>query len=153
MDWEPWIHLAHIGGAIVWVGGGVMLNALGLRARQSRDLARIGDFARTLSYVGLRLLMPAVITVLATGVGLVLISSEWNLAQAWVLLALAAFAVAFLIGALYLSRSAIQLDRAANDEGDLDRARTSLTRWLAGYQVVLVVLGFAVWDMIFKPGG
>ena len=75
-----------------------------------------------------------------------------SLTQAWVLLALAGFVLAFLIGAIYLSRSAIQLERAANEMSDLPAAQVALGRWLGGYAVVLLVLAFVVWDMIFKPG-
>jgi uncharacterized membrane protein len=152
MDWEPWIHFAHVAGAIVWVGGGVMLSLLGLRAWQTGDVARLGDFGRTLSYVGLRLFTPAVVVVLVSGVTLVLLGSAWSLTQLWVLLALAGFAVAFAIGAVYLSRSAIQLDRAANQASDLQAARAALRRWLIGYGIVLIVLVFVLWDMVFKPG-
>jgi hypothetical protein len=45
--------------------------------------------------------------VLVTGASLVLMDSTWNFGQLRVLLALGAFAVAFLIGAVYPSRSAI----------------------------------------------
>jgi uncharacterized membrane protein len=152
MDWEPWVHLVHVAGAIVWVGGGVMLSVLGHRARGRGDITVIGDFARTLSYAGLRLLTPAVIAVLVSGLALVLMSSDSDLTQPWILLALADFVVAFMIGAVYLSRSAIQMDRAANRTGDLAAARLALGRWLLGYGVVLLALAFALWDMIFKPG-
>ncbi len=147
--WLLWVHIA---GAIVWVGGGVMLSVIGARARQSGNVALIGDFAQTLSYVGLRLLTPAVLVVLVSGVGLVLISSEWSLTQPWVLLALGAFVVAFLIGAVYLSRSALQLERAVSQNAGLQVAREALGRWLVGYGLVLIVLAFVLWDMIFKPG-
>ncbi len=152
MTLEPWIHFAHVVGAVVWVGGGITLSLIGVRARRSGNLAVIGEFARTLSYVGLRVFTPAVLIVLVSGVWLVLTSSEWNFKQLWVLLALGAFLVAFLIGAVYLSRSAIQLERAATQTSDLDAAREALGRWITGYGIVLIILVFALWDMIFKPG-
>jgi uncharacterized membrane protein len=152
MDLEPWIHFAHVSGAIVWVGGGVMLSLVGLRVRSSADWAVFGEFARLLSYVGLRVFLPAVVVVLLSGLWLVLAGSEWNITQAWVLLALGSFAVAFLIGAVYLSRSAIELERQATAANDLAAARAAIGRWLAGYAVVLLILVFALWDMVFKPG-
>lgn len=153
MTLEPWLHLAHIVGGIIWVGGGIMLSVVGARARQSEDPRLIGEFARMLSYVGLRVFTPAVVAVLVSGVWLVLASSEWNFTQLWVLLALGAFVVAFLIGAIYLSRIAIELERLVT-RTDLDpqAARDLLGRWIVGYRVVLVILLFAVWDMVFKPG-
>src|SRR5574341_176472 len=150
MTLEPWLHLAHILGAIIWVGGGLMLSLVGVRARQSEDPSLIREFARMLSYVGLRVLTPAVVAVLVSGIWLVLSGSEWDFTQLWVLFGLGAFVVAFLIGALYLSRIAIQLERTATGaEIDLPAARDLLGRWIAGYSVILVILIFAVWDMVF----
>jgi uncharacterized membrane protein len=153
MTLEPWLHFLHILGAIIWVGGGVMLSLVGARARQSEDPRIIGEFARTLSYIGLRVLTPAVVAVLVTGIWLILAGSEWNFAQLWVLLGLGGFIAAFLVGAVYLSRIAIQLERlATRTDVDLLAARDILGRWIVGYRVVLVILLFVVWDMVFKPG-
>jgi len=153
MSLDSWLHLVHVLSAMVWVGGGLMLSLIGARARSSSDPRAIADFARLLPFVGIRVLMPSVILVLLTGVGLVLADSEFRFSQLWVLLALALFAVAFLIGAVYLSRVALQLDRATVGQGQTGAgAAPLLNRWLVGYWVVLAVLLVAVWDMVFKPG-
>ena len=153
MNLESWLHFIHILGAIIWVGGGMILCLLGIRAQQSKDAHLIGDFAKTLSYVGLRLLMPAVVMVLVSGVWQVLISSESNFTQLWVLLGLGLFIVAILIGAIYLSRIAMQLERVATGtDADAEAVSKILSRWIVGYGFVLVILLVAVWDMVFKPG-
>jgi uncharacterized membrane protein len=152
MTLEPWLLFAHITGAVIWVGGGVMLTVFGGRARQSGDIATINEFARTLSYVGPRVLAPAVVVVLLSGIWLVVQQSR-EFTQLWILLALGAFAAAFVIGAVYLSRSAILLESLATDTTADPRAvRDALGRWMLGYAVVLAILVFALWDMIFKPG-
>jgi uncharacterized membrane protein len=152
MTLELWLHLAHVASAIVWVGGGVMLSLVGVRVRRSEDRAVLAEFAETLSYLGLRLFTPAVVVVLLSGIGLVLVSSEWDFTQLWVLLALGAFVIAFLIGVIFLSRSALEFDRAVKGTADLAVVRQALGRWIAGYAVVLIILAFVLWDMIFKPG-
>jgi uncharacterized membrane protein len=153
MNFGPWLHFAHVTGAVVWVGGGVVLSVIGRRVRRSGDATVLAEFARTLSYVGLRVFTPAVVVVLVTGVWLVFAEQTGNFTQPWILLALAAFAVAFLIGAVYLSRSAIQLERLMSAPApDLAAARDALGRWTLGYSVVLAVLVFALWDMVLKPG-
>ena len=52
--------------------------------------------------------------VLVSGVWLVAASSGWDFGQLWVALALAAFVVAFLLGAVYLSRAALALGKLAD---------------------------------------
>jgi uncharacterized membrane protein len=151
MEWEPWLHFAHIAGAVVWVGGGLTLSLVGLRARRSQDIAVIAQFAPTFSFLGLRVFTPAVVIVLLSGIAIVLTDFSGDFTQPWIALALLAFGLAFLIGALYLSRAAIRLERSA-EGGDLAAASEALGNWLVGYGVVLVILVFALWDMVFKPG-
>jgi uncharacterized membrane protein len=152
MDLDPWLHFAHILGAVVWVGGGLMLSVVGLRVRRSGDIGIIRDFAQTLSYVGLRLFMPAVLVLVITGVWLVL-SGGGNFLQLWVLLALGGFAVAFVIAVGYLSGTVVELERVAS-QSDANAAAVNalLGRWIAGWAVVLLVLVLTVGDMVFKPG-
>jgi uncharacterized membrane protein len=107
-----------------------MLALIGVRARRSGDVTVLAEFARTLSYTGLRVFAPALVVVLVTGVWLV-IEQSGDFTQLWVLLALGAFAVAFLIGAVYLSRSAIQLQRAvAGPSPNVRDGRDALRRWI-----------------------
>ncbi len=154
MDLDTWLHFLHVLAATIWVGGGVTLSLVGLRSRSSTELSAIGEFSRTLPFVGLRVLTPAVIVVLVTGVWMVLAGSEWNFSQFWVWFGLALFAIAFAIGGIYLSRVGIQLDRATRPGSAVLPAALPvlLDRWLVGYGAVLAVLVVAVWDMVFKPG-
>ena len=146
-----WLLFAHIAGAMVWVGGGLTLSLIGIRTKRTGDLTVIREFAKTLSFVGLRVFMPAVLVILASGVWMVL-AGAGDFTQLWILLALAGFAVAFVIGAVYLSRTAIELDRVANQpDASSATAADALQRWITGYWVVQAVLVFTVWDMVFKP--
>jgi uncharacterized membrane protein len=146
-----WLLFAHIAAAMVWVGGGVMLSTIGMRAKATNDLAIIRHFAKTLSFTGLRVFMPAVLVLLASGVWLVLAGSG-DFGQLWVLLALGGFALAFVIGAGYLSQVAIGLDKLVSQpDADPVAAADALQRWITGYWVVLAVLVLTVWDMVFKP--
>lgn len=148
-----WLQFIHVLGAIGWLGGGLMLTLLGLRARSSPSPEAAGEFARTLPYVGPRLLLPSSLAVPVTGVWMVLDSSAWKFSQLWVVLAIGLFLVALAVGALYVGRVGIQLARAT-DAGAASTAEMALMlrRWLLGYGVVLAVLLVAVWDMVFKPG-
>jgi hypothetical protein len=149
----PWLLFAHVLGAIVWIGGGLMLLLIGVRVRSSAGPTAAAEFARTLPYVALRALTPAIAVILVTGVVMVLTSAAWRFSQLWVLLALGLLVLAFAIGALYLSRTGSALLRAASEDvGDVASVTAVLDRWLLGYGVVLLLLVIVVWDMIFKPG-
>jgi uncharacterized membrane protein len=152
MTVEVWLHLGHIAGAIAWLGGGLTLFVLGLRARSDDNPTAVADFGRTLAYVGPRVLVPGVLAVLVFGILMVVSGNPWNFSQAWILIGLGAFAAAFLIGVGYLSRIGIRLGRVENDGTDRVAQRALVDRWLAGYGIVLVLLAVAVWDMVAKPG-
>ena len=152
MDMVAWLLFVHVLSAMVWLGGGLTLMVAGFRARSSPRPEAIAEFAGTVPYVGLRVLMPSVVVLLVTGIWQVLASSAWSFSQRWVRLALALFILAFLVGAVYLSRVGIGLARATADNRLAGEATALLNRWLVGYVVVLALLVVAVWDMIFKPG-
>src|SRR6266487_6575592 len=145
---DNWLHFFHVLAAMVWVGGGVILSLVGLRARSSPNPAAVSEFGQTLPYIGLRVLLPALVAVLVTGVWMVLVSSEWHFTQPWVLIGLSLFVVAFLIGAVYLGRVASAFERASTGGGGATTELGALlNRWLLGYWIVLIVLMGAVWDM------
>jgi putative copper export protein len=145
-----WLLLGHVLSAMIWVGGGLMLVVVARRARGSSDPRAIIDFGESLSYIGPRVLAPAVVGVLLFGVWMVLDSAAWDFGQAWILIAIGLFVVAFLVGAVYLSRVALQM--VGSEGADARRSRALLDRWLQGYAVVLTILVLIVADMVFKPG-
>lgn len=150
MTLYPWLLLGHVLSAMVWLGGGLMLVFMARRAGASSDPRAIADFADNLSYIGPRVLAPSVVGVLVFGVWMVLDSAAWDFGQAWILIAIGLFVVAFLIGAVYLSRVALQLVRSQGQDAAV--SQSLLNRWLIGYGVVLIVLAVTAADMIFKPG-
>jgi uncharacterized membrane protein len=150
---EAWLLFGHILSAIVWLGGGLMLSILASRARGSGNPGAVAEFARTLAFVGPRVLGPATLGTVGFGVWLVAASEAWDFSQLWVSIGMTLFAIAFIIGGVYLSRVGIKLQRAA-DEGTAGATDTKglLGRWILGYRLILLALLIAVWDMVFKPG-
>jgi uncharacterized membrane protein len=130
-----WLLFLHIFGAMVWVGGGVLLGAMVTRVLRRGEPGAVADFIANLRVIGPLVLAPATVAVVGFGV--------------W--LALAFFAIALVIGAGYQGRAAINADRAAG-RGDHDEARRQLARWSWGYRLIVLLLIAATWDMVFKPG-
>jgi uncharacterized membrane protein len=146
-----WLLLGHIVAAMVWLGGGTMLAALALATLRDGEQQAIARFVGSLRVIGPAVLAPATIATLGFGTWLVLDSAAWDFGQTWVLLALALFAAAVVVGAGHQGRTAISAQRAI-ERDDHAEARRQLTRWTWGYAVVVALLLAIVWDMVFKPG-
>ncbi len=137
MNLHNWLMLAHVLGAMVWLGGGLMQVLFALRARASGDAAVIADFARSIWFTNTRVIVPALFVVVVTGVWMVLEGAEWNLSQPWVLVGLGLWVVAFIAGGSERF-TLTKLTRA--DEGAEGNARVLLGRWITGTGIVLAVL-------------
>ncbi|HEY1315944.1 MAG TPA: DUF2269 family protein [Gaiella sp.] len=145
-----WLLFLHIVAAMVWVGGLVALNVLVAIVLRGGGTDEVARFVSALRVVGPATLAPAMLGVLAFGIWLVLDSDTWSFGQTWVWLALVLFGVAFLVGAVFQSRSALAAQHAV-ESGDGAEAARQLRRWAWGMRVILVVLLAVVWDMVFKP--
>ena len=75
-SYELWLFL-HIAGAIVWIGGAVVAQVLGVLAKRSNDPQRAVALGRDMAFIGKRIFMPAAIVVLVTGV-LVTEDGNWD---------------------------------------------------------------------------
>ena len=146
-----WLLLGHIIAALVWLGGGVVLAVLAVATLRSDDGPAVARFVAGLRVIGPAVLAPATIATLGVGIWLDLDSAAWDFGQAWVLLALALFAAAVVVGAGHQGRAAINAQRAI-DRDDHAEARRQLARWTWGYGVVVSLLLVIAWDMVFKPG-
>jgi len=146
-----WLLIAHVLAAMVWVGGLVMLVAVGTRTRRSGDPDAIARFVRSLRVLGPAVLAPAALTLLAFGIWMVADSAAWNFGQSWVGVGLALLIASVLVGAVFLGRTGIAAERAV-EAGDHREAARQLGRWAWGIGVILLLLVAATWDMVVKPG-
>jgi uncharacterized membrane protein len=146
-----WLLFLHVLAAMVWLGGGVMLAALATRVLRDPDPAAAGRFTDNLRVLGPLVLAPATVAVVGLGIGLVVDTAAWDFGQLWVQLGLGLFAAAFLLGAVWQSRTALAATRAAARDDDAE-ARRQLRRWAWGYRLIVLLLVAAAWDMTSKPG-
>jgi uncharacterized membrane protein len=146
-----WLLFLHILAGMVWVGGLVLLNVIATLSRRRRDNESAIRLIAMLRVVGPATLAPSMLGVLVFGIWLVLDSDAWGFSQGWIVLALGLFAVAFVVGAVFQSRSAIAAQQAA-ESGNLAEAMHQFGRWAWGMRLLLAVVLVIVWDMVFKPG-
>ena len=150
-DLYDWLLLLHVLAGIAWVGGSLMIAALVTRLLRDPQPGEIARFTGNLRVMGPALLAPSVVLLLVMGVWMVQDSAAWDVGQGWLQAGVALYAAAFLIGAAFLSRTAIGAERAAS-AGDHAEAHRRLVRWSWGYRVIVLILLIATWDMVVKPG-
>lgn len=148
---NDWIHLLHIVASMVWVGGAVTLGALAVQTLRGGDADGIARFVGGLRVIGPLVFAPAPLVLLGTGIWSVSDSDAWDFGQTWVWLAIALVGVAFVVGAVFQSRAAINAGRSAAAGNDREAAR-QLRRWTWGLLLILLLLLVATWDMVMKPG-
>jgi hypothetical protein len=111
----------------------------------------VGRFTGSLRVIGPLALAPSAVAVLGLGIGLVVDADAWEFGQLWVGLGLGLFVAAFLVGAVWQSRTALAAERAAGRDDEAE-ARRQLRRWSWGYRLIVLLLVVAAWDMTTKPG-
>jgi uncharacterized membrane protein len=146
-----WLKLLHILAAMIWLGGLVAMGALAILALRSSEADSVSRFVGSLRFVGPRVFLPAMLAVLGLGIWLVFDSDASEFGQTWIWLALALFAVAFVIGAVFQSRAALGAQHAAA-AGDEREAARQLRRWSWGMSLIVALVVVITWDMVMKPG-
>lgn len=151
MDWYSLVKFLHVVSAIVWVGGGLMLTMLGLRASMAGDIAATAQAMRASGEMGGRVMMPASLATLVFG--LVMCWFWVGFSDLWVLIGLACYATTFLIGAFVFKPAGERMAATMAREGVTPAALAEGARVLKvarfDYAVMLVVLA----DMVLKPSG
>ena len=111
----------HIGAAITWVGGAILLNIQAFRIMSTGDPLRIAHLAGDAEFFGTRVFMPAALVVVVAGVSLVL-NGGWGFGHLWVILALLAFAYSFITGPSTSVPKAVASRKASRDKAAAPRA-------------------------------
>ena len=123
MTWYELFLFVHILMAIVWVGGGVMLQLLALRVLPANDAARTAGFAGDVEQIGTKVFAPAAVLLLASAIGLMLNdASPWDWGDPFVSVGLVVWAISFVAGIAYLGPTSGKIARSIEATGpDLAR--------------------------------
>ncbi len=147
MTWYEFLLFVHIAGAIVWIGGGFLLQVYGMIEIRSGDVDAVARFAGNAGKIGERLFTPTSFVVVAAGIGLML-DGDWPWGRLWVDFALVAFIGSVMLGAGYLAPTAkrIALVGPQTPEGQV------LIRRVFGLlRIDLMFLFAIVFAMVVKP--
>lgn len=152
MTWYEFLLFFHVSMAVIWVGGGAMMQLFALRAMAAPDPMRMAEFAGDVEYIGNRVLIPTSLLAFGSGIWIVLDSDFWGFGDDWITLALILFAITFLAGALFFGPESGRIKETIEAEGPTSPAALArIHRLLALTRADLMLLFLIIFDMAVKP--
>jgi len=149
--WYALFRLVHIVVAVFWVGGGLLLTILGLKAEASNDPNEVVTLARWAAFVGEKLFAPAGLVVLLMGIAM-MINTDLGWGKFWVVAGLVGYGLTFVTGVAVLSPLAKKIDVLATTKGPTaPETLAVISRILLVARFDVAVLLLVVADMVTKP--
>lgn len=150
-NWYSIFKVVHVVVAVFWVGGGLTITLLGLRAESMSDPREIATLVRQAAFVGEKFFAPAGMIVLLMGIALVINGHlGWN--HFWVIAALVGYAITFATGIGVLSPLAKKVDALIESQGvEAAETQAAIKRILTIARIDVAVLVLVVADMTTKP--
>jgi uncharacterized membrane protein len=143
-----WVHVT---GAVIWVGGGMTLTILAMRAERSSDPRDMAATARQAAFVGEKVFAPVGLLVFLMGIAMV-INLHWGWGTTWIVIGLVGYVVTFLTGLLVLSPQAKLIGQLMETRGpDSAETQAAIQKILLIARIDMGVLLIVVADMILKP--
>lgn len=151
LHWYAFFRVVHVTLAVFWVGGGLLLTVLGLRAERSTDPMEMASLARQAAFAGEKLFAPAGLVVLLMGIAM-MIHTDWGWGKFWVIAGLIGYAATFVTGIGVLSPLAKKIDALMTEKGPTaPETQATIQRILLVARVDIGVLLLVVADMVTKP--
>ncbi len=149
--WFGVFKLIHVTVAVFWVGGGLLLTALAVRAERTRNPQELATIARQAVFVGEKLFAPAGLVVLAMGI-IMVINQHIGFGTTWVDIGLAGYALSFTTGIAVLAPRARKLVALFDSVGAAaPETQAAIRQILLISRVDVAVLLVVVADMLMKP--
>ena len=150
-NWYALFRVTHVVMAVFWVGGGLLLTILGLRAESMDDPGEMATLARQAAFVGERLFAPAGLVVFLMGIAM-MINTDWGWGKFWVIVGLIGYVSTFVTGIGVLSPLAKKVHQLLETQGpDSPETQAAIKRILLIARVDVAVLLLVVADMVTKP--
>ena len=153
LTWYQWFLAGHVLCAVIWVGGGTTLTVLAMMTLGMKDPLRLAQFAHQAGTVGERLYTPMSLLVLAFGAAMLTNDqSPWDWDTTFVQIALAGWALSFLVGFFWIRPAAAKLAKTIEAKGPEDpETQAIIKRILLVTRLDVVLLLFIVFVMTAKP--
>jgi hypothetical protein len=151
MTWrELWLFL-HVTAAMVWIGGAVAIQVFGILTKRAADPAKTAFFAGNVSFLVTRVLFPAALVVLLSGIGLK-VEGHWDWGEPFIVYGLVFWALVSVVAFGYLGGAIGRAGMQLGSEGPSPALGLRLRNlvWLS--RALLFVLLTIVFMMTVKLG-
>jgi uncharacterized membrane protein len=135
--------------AVIWVGGGLMMQFFGIRAAMSGDPSRFATLGADIKWIAERVFIPSSLLAFLTGVLLVIESDFYGFGDGWIVIGLLLYATTFLAGLLFLGPESGRVGTLMAERSPAAGPR--MLRLLMLIRLDLVVLFAMIYDMTVKP--
>jgi uncharacterized membrane protein len=150
-NWYSLFKWIHVSLAVFWVGGGLLLTIIAMRAQGTKDAREIVMIARQAAFVGEKLFAPAGLIVLLMGIGMV-VHQSLGFGHFWIIAGLIGYAATFTTGIAVLAPLTKKIDRSAEANGaEHPETLALIERVMLIARVDVAVLLLVVADMTLKP--
>ena len=102
MTWAQFLLFVHVAVAVIWVGGGLMMQFFGIRASMSGEPARMAALGEDIEWIANRVFIPSSLIAFVSGILLVYELPFYTWKNDWIVLGLLLYATTFLAGILFL---------------------------------------------------
>jgi uncharacterized membrane protein len=150
-NWYAIFRVVHVVLAVFWVGGGLTITVLGLRAERSDDPNDIAHLAGQAGFVGEKFFAPAGLLVFLAGIALTINGDiEWG--QFWIVFGLLGYLSTFVTGMGFLSPTAKKIAELSATQGvEHPQTQALIRKILLVVRFDMAVLLLVVADMVLKP--
>ncbi len=148
-----WLKLIHVLAAITWVGGAIFIQIYTTRLIRQKESLKLAGFAKDIGDLGMKVFMPASLTVVLIGIVIVIYTPLMDFTDAWIALGLIGAAATFLTGAFVIGPESGKLGALAQERGPEDpEVQRRIERIFKISRIDLGVILLVVVDMVLKPG-
>jgi uncharacterized membrane protein len=146
------LKVGHILSVVAWVGGGLMMQALAMRARRAGP-AKLYDFAQDAAWTGNHVFAPASGLTLLFGIVLAFAKPfKYGFSPLWIKLGLLGFLLTAVNGAAVLGRLSKKMAALGAEKGPDDPSvQETARKLLSAMRIDLVIVIAVIIDMVFKP--
>lgn len=150
-DWYPIFKWLHVTLVVFWVGGGLTITILALRAERSANPHDIAHLADQAGFVGEKFFAPAGLLVFLAGIAMVL-NADYDWGQFWIVAGLVGYVATFVTGVAFLSPTGKKIKALSAEKGvEHPETQALFHKILLVARVDVAVLLLVVADMVTKP--